>query len=127
MCEHCGSRVHATPACKFPPEERFFAFRKPADPPLTRPFQGQPPTAEGITTSVSGAQPAPESVHNADKIGTSEKWPGMTRLEAAEQERRAAIRAELEQHSMNADQELGRHRLALDAIAADFGGTMGVA
>jgi rRNA maturation protein Nop10 len=28
MCEHCGSRVHATTACRFPPEERLFAFRK---------------------------------------------------------------------------------------------------
>jgi hypothetical protein len=31
MCEHCGSRVHETFACSFPPGERHYAFRKPVD------------------------------------------------------------------------------------------------
>jgi hypothetical protein len=29
MCEHCGSRVHETDKCRFPPEEKLYAFRKP--------------------------------------------------------------------------------------------------
>jgi hypothetical protein len=32
MCEHCGSRVHVTLACKLPVAERQYAFRKPASP-----------------------------------------------------------------------------------------------
>jgi hypothetical protein len=68
--------------------------------------------------------PPAEHGHGADDKGED---IGFTRLEAAEQERRSAIRAELEQHRMNTDSELGRHRMAMDKIAIEFGMHMGVA
>jgi hypothetical protein len=61
--------------------------------------------------------------HRSDDIIEVGPFAGMTRLEASEQERRQAIRAELDQHRMNTDTELGRHRQAMDTITIAFGAT----
>jgi hypothetical protein len=59
--------------------------------------------------------------HNSDELYKGGPYEGMTRLEASEQERRRAIRAEMDQHRMNTDTELGRHRQAMDTITMAFG------
>jgi DNA-binding protein H-NS len=67
--------------------------------------------------------------HNADEIvekgihGTG----SMTRLEAAEQNRRQAVREEMQRHAAAVDAELTRHHRAMDAITIEFGQKMGVA
>lgn len=65
--------------------------------------------------------------HAADEILTDGPYKGMTRLEASEQERRHAISAELDQHRANTDQELGRHRQAMDTITIAFSMKMWIA
>jgi hypothetical protein len=65
--------------------------------------------------------------HAADEIVPDGPFKGMTRLEASEQERRQAIRAEFEQHRANTDQELGRHKQAMDTITIAFSMSMWIA
>jgi hypothetical protein len=65
--------------------------------------------------------------HTADEILTDGPFKGMTRLAASEQERRQAVRAEFDQHRANTDQELGRHRQAMDTISIAFGISMWIA
>jgi hypothetical protein len=73
--------------------------------------------------------PAP-SLRGAEDlvIGSSRSEPGsMTRLEAAEQERRSLMLSELNKHRDNIDAELSRHRQAMEHIASVFGVRLSVA
>ena len=61
--------------------------------------------------------------HRADEIVSDE---GMTRLEAAELERRDLILAELDKHRDNTDAELSRHRSAMAHIGSVFALRLGL-
>jgi predicted outer membrane protein len=65
--------------------------------------------------------------HQADDIGASPRWPGMPRLEAAEQARRQSVREEMQRHASAIDAELTKHHRTMDAIASEFSREMRVA